>query len=56
MDLLADPLCKSDQQNDSGRVQGCQMVQFHAKDHNTGIFGGPWNEKMLVYFMAISFI
>jgi hypothetical protein len=33
--------------------QGCQMVYFDIKNTNLNIFGGPWNGKLLVYFMAI---
>jgi hypothetical protein len=35
------------------QVQGCQMVYFHTKNTNLGIFWRTLKRKMLVYFMTI---
>jgi hypothetical protein len=35
------------------KMQGCQMVYFHTKNHNLGKFWRPLEWKKLVYFMTI---
>jgi hypothetical protein len=40
----------------SSLFQGCQVVYFHTKNHNLGIFGWAWEWKILVYVMPILII
>jgi hypothetical protein len=36
-------------------IQGCQMVYFHSKNPNLGIFWRTLEWKMLLYFMKICY-
>jgi hypothetical protein len=39
-----------------GANQGCQMVCFQTKNPKLGNFGGPWNEKVGIFYGRLEYI